>query len=275
MESFFRRAVGLRFGDYTIQELIAIGSYKVVFSVGDQVIKILKEQCRFAVQIEEFPLPFVSQDGKPAYNLDTLNAKLSRLASSPYLCEITPEYETIRDNVIDSLYKLRTDPNEFRVLDAMGAMTCSSAVERQLRVLAQDDTDRRVARAAKKASRLLRRIKPDILPVAHARDLVNNPLLVWSAAHLNGFFTSDELPEAARYVRSAFALKSWMFEQGAAVAACLAVLHMEDAVSSYLDCLSFFLGDSPVDWRSEVAAVEQGFGRCGAKIEVTRRERQR
>jgi hypothetical protein len=213
-----------------ITGLLGLGSESVVFSAlgpdGSEVaLKVYRHHLGF--HIRELPLFLTA---KPSYDFDRLNQKLLRLLGNPLLDSMTQEYDRLYSSLISILKKFGVSGLIWSVMTPESTETLpfilhTPGMRRRLQDWAslpeevQDAKEMilevngpsfpitvlRVelihwAKETLQSIDDLWQVNPDLRP----DKLPDNPLYVWGAAVMDGFFTEEELPRAANFLQKQF-----------------------------------------------------------------------
>ncbi len=199
----------------------------------DVVLKVRKHH--LGLHIRELPL-FLT-DNKPLYDVGRLNQKLLRLLGNPFFDGMTCEYDRVYTSVINLLRQLgMTGLTLAAVFEGMrsASLRAVESDEAILFILRTQGMKRRIAdwaalpRAYENAAEGILSVNgpnfPFTLPRAELIDwaaemlkaidaspdilrpstLEQNPLYVWGAAVMDGFFTDDELPAVVDFLNEHF-----------------------------------------------------------------------
>ncbi|MEY9138541.1 hypothetical protein ABIE79_010069 [Bradyrhizobium diazoefficiens] len=191
------------------------------------VIKLPKTTLGFHVQ--EIP-PSVSQ--KPEYQLEPLNEKLKSLVGHPMLDKMCPDYDELYCKIIHLISTLGVPGflltnTSVDSIETLPFVLHSPALERRLNEFAEwpfdpdhplsnmprvngdkypisllISHDYRDAWISESISAL--EALPEYNKELDANSLHMNPLIVWGAAALEGFFTNEEMPKVAAYLENAY-----------------------------------------------------------------------
>jgi hypothetical protein len=185
-------------------------------------------------------IPMIISD-KPMYDVNRLNRKLAQLVGDDTLDEMTSEYDRLFCSVIRILYNACTKNAESKanvpmVVTALSLFLTPTEPEALRFLLATAMMKRRLQELASlkpdpnDAASMFVHVNGPNFPInalmdqvtewaksvlvycAEAKDqapsepesLSQNPLFVWGAAVMDGFFTDDELPAAAGFVKEKF-----------------------------------------------------------------------
>jgi hypothetical protein len=150
--------------------------------------------------LRELPL-FLT--GDPLYKIDGLNEKLRNSIGNYWLDSMSAPYETLYVRLIDVLRNggvsaLKQTAWSSQAADSVPFILHSPGMKRRLVEL--------VAHADSAIAERARKLLSDIALVDYSADLCPerlpyNPLFVWGAALMDGFFTEAEIPIAAEFVR--------------------------------------------------------------------------
>ncbi|HVQ65045.1 MAG TPA: hypothetical protein VMT78_10945 [Terriglobia bacterium] len=226
-------------GGMRVHELCGEGADNILFRAtlpdGHEVVqKVRKHHLGF--HIRELPL-FLSDD-KPLYDVGRVNQKLLLLLGNPLLDAMTCEYDRLYTSVISLLHKLGVHRLMLgSALDGMKASLSLRGVdsgEAIQFILGTQGTKRRIGdwaalpRDYKDAVEGLLTVNGPNFPFTTMRtqlidwagemldqvealpkilrpsSLEENPIYVWGAAVMDGFFTDDELPTAVDFINEHF-----------------------------------------------------------------------
>lgn len=168
--------------------------------------------------IREIPL-FMS--GTPMYDVDRVNRKLSQLIGNDNFDEMTSEYDKLFDALVATFHNEgNDDPASVPSLGQQRTPRCPNAwpflfgtpmMRRRLMDLLPvvegylpDDVGHNVDNVIGSWKRKLVRTWGSLSMLAplSPRTLSSNPLFLWGAAVMDGFFTDDELPRVVRFVET-------------------------------------------------------------------------
>lgn len=212
-----------------ITGLAGIGSKKVAFKAehpnGTKMI-VSTYHHHLGYYIRELPL-FLTV--RPEYNLDSLNRKLLNLVGNPLLDSMICEYDRLYSSIILMINEigvndliLNASTLSIEAIDNLPFILQTSGIKRRLTDLATLTEEEespyievngpnfpiKTIRAplikwAKESLQLIdtmipqnNHLKPEKLP--------NNPLFVWGGAAMDGFFTDEELPKVADFLKNQF-----------------------------------------------------------------------
>lgn len=261
------KSIGLQVREYTIQGILYVGR-SVVFDLGGFVYKTARSQLELEIQLGEFSLRFMKPTGEPAYDLPTLNQKLSLMVGNRDFYQLIPAYDQLLEEVIDSLIRFDGTETDFNVLNAMGVITLSQATRRRLAIICQAE-NHELAIAATRAVDVLDNLANRITPVCKEPfiELHDNPLIIWAGAKLCDFILRSEIDSVAHYLRSTYIIRDEMFAQCGAVCAALEVIRHGSA-DVFLD---FIVRLAQVNGRvqlSELEAFRDAFERGGGRYSI-------
>jgi hypothetical protein len=216
--------------------LKGIGSEKVVFEgrLPDGrgvVLKTYKHHLGY--HIRELPLVLT---GDPRYNVERLNNKLLRLVGDRTFDGMTRELDRLYSCIIQTLFEdgvvgvisssfspdsvesipfILHTPGTIRRLEEIAALA-DSAPDPQLpkgdpiQIASVNGANFPImgfrSKLRSTAAELLRAVHqvPEVDPELEPDSLPENPLYVWGAAVMDGFFTDEELPIAVAFIRQHF-----------------------------------------------------------------------
>ena len=224
---------GLRFegpDGVRIDGLAGVGSEKVVLKAitPDGKLEALSTyRHHLGFYIKEIPL-FLSAE-RPLYDVDRLNRKLLRLVGNPLLDMMTCEYDRLCCCLIKTLYDAGSTAllfgaaiYDFDSTDAVPFFLHTPGIQRRLRDWAALSVE------TENPMELILRVNGPNFPFTDMRkriidwsqsvlaaienapggirpsELPNNPLYVWGAAVMDGFFTDGEIPQAVAFVDTEF-----------------------------------------------------------------------
>jgi len=261
------------YGGSHVVGLAGLGSEHVVLKAieadGEEIV-LKTSRHGLGFHIRELPLYLTA---KKEYDLGRVNDKLRQLVGRDDVDEMTMEYDRLACSVLSNLHMqgmtvLLMKAAAMGLLEnEMTAFLKSPGIRRRLqhwaamRAEANDITDLiiRVNGAhfpiADERIELIQWAKAslkaiDALPMPALRPdlLTKNPLYVWGAAAMDGFFTDDELPAVAAYIEKHFGRLTDRDD-------CRLLL---DQVSAIAQLLVFFLEETEVD-RFVKLCAECGF----------------
>jgi hypothetical protein len=231
-------------GGMRIHGLVGLGSENIVFGAtspdGEKLVtKVHRHHLGF--YIKEIPL-FLSET--PHYNVDRVNIKLLNLVGNPMLDELTCEFDRMFSSIINILHKLERMDNDTLGLAAafipmmLGNKLAPYCPESIHFAIATPQVKRRLGEIASlpepgsdaDPSELFPRVNGPNFPIVGTRNslvkwattmlelrealvpsapfdpesLSDDPLFVWGAAVMDGFFTDEELPKVASFLEQKF-----------------------------------------------------------------------
>jgi hypothetical protein len=215
-----------------VNGLAGIGSEFVALSGtrsnGDQCV-IRTPKTSIAFHIQEVP-PHLSL--RPAYQLDRVNEKLQALVGNPMLDKMSTDYNelycrilqiiskagvpglifsnTLRESIETIPFILHTPALQRRLeefsdwpIDPDDPLTRMPSVNGEKYpiqlIILPDRRDPWITETIEGLSRL-----PEYNKDLDAKSVFHNPLVVWGAAALDGFFTNEEMPKVATYLKCVY-----------------------------------------------------------------------
>jgi hypothetical protein len=201
--------------------LVGTGAFAIVLRAtspeGEELaIKVRRHHLGF--HLREIPL-FMSD--KPMYDVDRVNRKLSKLMGNDNLDEMTSEYDKLFDVLMTVFHdEGKDDPMCVPLLGQRRTPRCPEAwpflfgtpmMRRRLTGLPSltegfiaevvgGDLDPTIGlwkRELAQASKVL-----SILAPLSPEKLTSNPLFIWGAAVMDGFFTDNELPQVVKFLNN-------------------------------------------------------------------------
>lgn len=239
------------------------------------VLKIRRHHLGF--HIRELPL-FLTEE--PAYEVGTVNQKLAMLMGEPLLDTMVEDYDRLHGSVIRLLERVGFEtlllgsalrgiaPAGLAAVDNTEALQFflqTPGIRRRL-----DDWAELSPESGSIAETILTvngpnfpftRLRANLIawanatreeidrlePVLRPSELVDNPLYVWGAAVMDGFFTENELPEVVAFLDDRYGplrkhKDAFLFYQQIRVIGHLLVNYLKDSHASRLDQLCAMLG---------------------------------
>jgi hypothetical protein len=224
---------------YRIQGCMGIGSEKVAFLAiaPDGAKRVLKTYLHhLGYHIREIPM-IISE--RPLYDLERVNRKLLALLDIAHLDEMTSEYDRMYSMIVSVLHGTfqtaqgdvaawrmalpligmnvcKADPEAFdflmstapllRRLEEIAALPCPEPPDPASAIVQINGPNFPITGPRKRLIAWAREVL-SVIPMTAQLDpssLTRNPLYVWGAAAMDGFFTDDQLPAVASFVKRHF-----------------------------------------------------------------------
>jgi hypothetical protein len=162
-------------------------------------VRIPREPFLFPSYIDEIPNWLAPS---PQYDVERLNLKLAGLLGDPNVHLLVPAYDTLFRSFVLSLHEDgvsdvdRIEGETDADTTALRFILLTPAVLYRLEELGGDSTDTERRAWADKTKRAMARLRADGNDL-RPEHLLDNPLFVWGGAVAAGFFTKQELGDAA------------------------------------------------------------------------------